>query len=105
MDRPLPFYPERTISVLVQSPLEEFLVGRALDMAKAVRRATFQAPDGQVLDACENTSFDEARKLIGDAIQVAAQEFIADSEKKGLPSAPVRVVRSGKTRAQTNDRS
>jgi DNA-binding GntR family transcriptional regulator len=101
MDRSPPSCPERTISVTVRSPLEELLVERALCMAQEVRRATFQAPHGRVLDACENTAFDEARKLIRDSIQAASQEFIADAEKKKLRCAPVPVDTLAKTKART----
>jgi hypothetical protein len=101
MDRSLPKHPERTISITVRSPLEELLVERALCMAQEVRHATFQAPLGRVLDACENAAFDEARKLIRDAIQAASQEFIDNAEKKGLLCASVRVDTPSKTKART----
>lgn len=101
MDRSLPNYPERTITITVRSPLDELLVERALCMAQEVRNATFQAPFGHVFDACENAAFDEARKLIRESIQEASQEFIDNAEKKGLLSAPVRVDTPTKTRART----
>lgn len=101
MDRSPPSHPERTITVTVRSPLEELLVERALCMAQEVRLATFQAPYGQVLDACENAAFDEARKLIRDSIQAASQEFIAHAEKKRLPCASVPVDTFAKTKART----
>lgn len=101
MDRRLPNHPARTISVTVNSPLEQLLVERAICMAQEIRRATFQAPHGQVLDTCENTAFEQARKLIRDSIQAASQEFIDDAEKKGLPSAPVHVETPAKTKART----
>ena len=101
MDRTLPNYPARTISVTVTSPLEELLVERALCMAQEIRCATFQAPHGQVLDACENAAFEEARKLIQQSIQAACQEFIGDAEKKGLLSVPVHVDTLAKIKAPT----
>jgi hypothetical protein len=101
MDRSPPNYPERTISITVRSPLEELLVQRVLCMAQELRHATFGAPSGLVLDACENAAFDEARKLIRDAIQTASQEFIDHAEKKGLLCAPVRVDIRATTKALT----
>ena len=101
MDRSFPKHPARTISVTVNSHLEELLVERAICMAQEVRTATFQAPHGQVLDACENAAFEEARKLIQQTIQAACQEFIGDAEKKGLHSVPVHVDTLAKIKAPT----
>ncbi len=101
MDRSLPKYPTRTIAVTVNSPLEELLVERAICMAQEVRSVTFQAPHGQVLDACENAAFEQARKLIQESIQGACQEFIGDAEKKRLLSVPVHVDTLAKIKART----
>lgn len=101
MDRSLPNHPPQTISITCHSPLEALLVERALCMAQEVRLATFQAPYGQVLDACENAAFHEARKLIRDAIQAASQEFIDNAEKKGDLCAPVHVDTRAKTKGLT----
>lgn len=101
MDRSFPKHPARTISVTVNSHLEELLVERAICMAQEVRTATFKAPDGQVLDSCENVAFEQARKLIQVSIQAACQEFIDDAEKKRLRSAPVHVDTLAKIKAPT----
>jgi hypothetical protein len=101
MDRRLPNYPARTISVTVNSPLEELLVERAICMAQEIRCATFEAQHGQVLDACENAAFEQARKLTQESIQAACQEFIGNAEKKGLPSVSVHADTLAKIKART----
>lgn len=89
------------LTVEVQTPLQRWIVEHALAMAKELEQVAETAPDGQVLDRCEQVALDSGRDFLRQALTAALEHQAQAVEKKGPPAAaaPVAAKPIGGTRA------
>jgi hypothetical protein len=65
----------------------EPLVRRALLLAEEMEQLALVAPDGHVVDVCEQAILEKGRKFQADALGDAVARRIEAAEKKGSPTA------------------
>lgn len=88
-------------TVEVQTPLQRLIVEQALAMAKELEQAADAAPDGQVLDRCEQVALDSGRDSLRQALTAALEQQAQAVEKKGppadaAPAGPTAGTRAGR---------
>jgi hypothetical protein len=71
----------------------ESLVRRLLAYHEELQALALTAPDGTVIDACEEAVIERGRKLEQDLLADAVARRIESAEKKGRRSGSVRAVR------------
>jgi hypothetical protein len=64
----------------------EKLMQRALLMAQEMEQLALIAPDGQVVDVCEEAVVDKGRKFQADMLSEAVARWVEAAEKKGPPA-------------------
>jgi hypothetical protein len=72
-------------------------VRRALAMLEEMEQLALTAPDGQVVDACEQAVIDKGRKLQAATLGEAVARRVEAAEKRGRRSGSVRAVARRKT--------
>jgi hypothetical protein len=78
-------------------PQHEAVVRRALALAEELEQLALTAPDGQVVDACEQAVIDQGRLLQSQVLSTAVARRIEAAEKKGRRSASASVDGRKKT--------
>jgi hypothetical protein len=73
-----------TLTVEYQTEAERLFLEQALAFFTQLRQVAGSAPDGAVLDACEQVALADGRKLVRDALGAAVQQRAdaTDAEKK-----------------------
>jgi hypothetical protein len=89
------------MTIAVNSPLDRLLVEHAVLMAQEIRKHTFAAKSGHVLDACETMALSQGREFIRLAVETAAQEWVDEFEKKVGRPEPARAAAGVATKAPT----
>ena len=80
-------------TTLIEIPAaSEPLVRRLLAYHEELQALALTAPDGTVLDACEEAVIDRGRKLEQELLADAVARRIESAEKKGRRSGSVRAV-------------
>lgn len=93
-------------TVTIEIPAEhEATIRRVLALQDELTQLALTAPEGTVLDACEQAVLDRGRDLQRQLLADAVDRRIATAEKKGRRSAPVRVVGGKKIAARRNANS
>jgi hypothetical protein len=85
--------------VRVQTPLQRRIVEQALALAKELEQAADGAPDGQVLDHCEQVALGSGRDFLRQALSAALEQQAQAVEKKGRPADAAPAEPSAGTRA------
>jgi hypothetical protein len=80
----------------------EAILRRTLAMAEEMELLALAAPDGAVLNACEEAVIQQGRKLQGQMLGEAVARRIEAAEKKGRRSACVPVAARRKTAGQNS---
>ncbi len=80
-----------TVSIEVDAR-HEGIVRRALALAEEMEQLALTAPDGAVVDACEDRVIDRGRKFQAHLLEEAVARRLQVAEKKGRRSAPVRAA-------------
>jgi hypothetical protein len=78
-------------------PKHEAILRRALAMLEEMEQLALTAPDGAVVDACEEALLDKGRALQGQMLGAAVARRLEAAEKKGRRSAAVRADARRKT--------
>lgn len=87
----------KTITIEIPAD-QETIVRQFLAMQEELADLALTAPDGTVLDACEQAVITQGRKLQTDILaQAVAQRIETDREKKGACSDAVTAEKLGKT--------
>jgi hypothetical protein len=73
-----------------RSDAERLAIEAAIAFVADLHRLALTAPDGQVLDRCEQQALAQGRDLLRSALQRAVQTRIDQAEPKGGPHAAVR---------------
>jgi hypothetical protein len=82
-----------TPTVTIEIPAaSEVLVRRLLALHDELRALALSAPDGTVLDTCEQAVVEKGRDLCKEVLAEAVAGRIAAAEKKGRRSAPASAV-------------
>jgi hypothetical protein len=68
-------------------PQHEAIVRRALALAEELEQLALTAPDGQVVDACEDAVIERGRLFQSQVLGAAVARRIEAAEKRGRPSA------------------
>lgn len=88
-------------TITIEIPAEsEALVRQLLNLHQELQALALSAPDGTVLDACEEAVIDKGRDLNKNLLADAVARRIETTEKKGRRSAPAPVAVSRKTAAK-----
>ena len=88
-------------TVTIEIPVaSEALVRRLLALNEELQALALSAPDGTVLDACEEAVIEKGRDLCQQVLAEAVAGRIAAAEKKGRRSAPVAAVGPRRTAGQ-----
>jgi len=69
------------------SDAERLAIEMAIAFVTEMHQLALAAPDGQVLDQCEQQALGQGRTLLRSTLQQAVQARIATAEKKGAPAA------------------
>jgi len=62
---------------------ERLAIERAIAFVSGLHALALAAPEGQVLQACEQQALDQGRDLLRSALQQAVQARIGSAEQKG----------------------
>jgi hypothetical protein len=89
------------LPVVPQSDLQRLLLEQALAFAQQLEQAASAAPDGAVLDRCEQATLAHGRQFLKDALAAALQQQIARGEKRGPAPAAALAVGPAVTKAPT----
>lgn len=80
-------------TVTIEIPADsEAVVRQVLALHQELQHLALSAPDGRVLDVCENAVLDRGRDLNARILADAVARRIQAAEKKGRRSAPAPVV-------------
>jgi hypothetical protein len=77
------------------TPLQRFVMEKALAFAQELETLTNAAPDGQVLDVAEGAVLGQGREFLRETLQVCLQAQAEAAEKKGRRSDAVVAVSGG----------
>jgi len=83
-------------------PRHEAIVRRALAWAEEMEQLALTAPDGSVLDTCEEAVIHNGRKLQTQVLAQAVARRIEAAEKKGRRSGCVPADAASKTEGPSN---
>jgi len=83
-------------------PRHEGIVRRAVAFAEEMEQLALTAPEGGVLDTCEEAVIHEGRKLQNDVLAQAVARRIEDAEKKGRRSVCASADAASKTGGRSN---
>lgn len=86
-------------TVEVETPLQRLILEQALALAKELEQTAHAAPDGQVLDRCEQVALGSGREFLRQALTAALEQQAQALEKKGRPADTAPAGRTGDTRA------
>lgn len=78
----------------VLSAEERLLAEQAVLEYRALRQACAAAPHGRVLAVAEQLAVSQGREAMRRTLETALQQDAAEAEKKGVPAASVRGVKS-----------
>ena len=92
-------------TVEVQTPLQRLIVEQALALAKELEQAAHDAPDGQVLDRCEQVALGPGREFLRRTLTAALEQQAKAAEKRGRPADAAPAAPSAGTRAGRPDGS
>jgi len=79
------------------APQHEAVVRRALALAEELEQLALTAPDGQVVDICEDAVIERGRLFQSQVLGAAVARRIEAAEKKGHRSASAPVAARRKT--------
>ena len=74
---------KRTMHTFECTESQAALVAQFLAMNEELHHLALTAPNGTVLDACENQVVSQGRKLLAQELATAVAERIESAEKKG----------------------
>lgn len=86
-------------TIEVETPLQRLILEQALALTKELEQAAHAAPDGQVLDRCEQVALGPGREFLRRALTAALEQQAEAVEKKGRPADAAPAGRTGGTRA------
>ena len=95
----------KTLTITVTSAAEETIVEKALAMARDLDDLAHTAPDGQILDRCEEAAVEKGREFTRHALEQAVAKRVESAQKKGLRCAVVAAECSASTKASVRERS
>jgi len=95
----------KSLTITVTSAAEEAIVERALAMARDLNELAHAAPNGQVLDRCEEAAVEKGRAFTRQALEQAVAERLATAPKKGRRCVAVTADCSASTKAAAVERS
>jgi hypothetical protein len=77
-------------TVEVETPLQRLILEQALGLAKELEQAADAAPDGQVLDRCEQVALGTGREFLRRALTaaLAQQAQAVENEARPADAAP-----------------
>jgi hypothetical protein len=76
-----------TLIINYQDESERLALEQAIAYVTDLRQLAIEAPDGTVLDSCEDLALDKGRALLRSTLAAALQSRIARDEQKGGPPA------------------
>jgi hypothetical protein len=74
-----------TLTIHYATDAERLAYERAIAFVAEMHRLGLQAPDRDVINACEGLALDQGRKLLQDTLAAAVQARVDDLEKKPPP--------------------
>jgi hypothetical protein len=86
--------------VEVETPLQRLILEQALALAQELEQAAEAAPDGQVLDRCEQVALGSGREFLRRALTAALEHQAQAVEKKGRPAGAAHVGPTDGTRGR-----
>lgn len=89
----------KSLTITITSAAEERLVEQALAMARDLKDLAQLAPEGQVLDCCEEAAVNQGRELTRQALEQAVAQRLEAAQKKGRRSAAAAVDSCASTKA------
>lgn len=85
--------------IQVQTPLQRRIVEQALALAKELEQVADNAPDGHVLDCCEQVALGSGREFLRQVLTAALEQQARAVEKRGRPADAAPAGPSAGTRA------
>jgi hypothetical protein len=90
-----------TLTIAYRDESERLALEQAIAYLAQLRQVAQDAPDGSVLDACEQLALAEGRALLRSTLAAALAGRVAVSEQKGGPPASARRRTPDAPRAST----
>lgn len=84
-----------TLTITYETTEERRAYERAIDFVAEMHRLGLEAPDGSVIDACEDVALSKGRDLLRDTLAAAVQARVDAVEKKSAPPAVTRRAARG----------
>lgn len=75
-------------TITVDSPVQRLVAEMAVALAKEMETTAQQAPDGTVLEVCEQLVLERGRKLMRTALEATLQAQAEQVEKRGRRTGP-----------------
>jgi hypothetical protein len=94
-----------TLTITCRDDAERLAVEQAIAYVAHLHQLALDAPDGTVLDACEQLALADGRVLLRSTLAAALASRITAAEQKGGPPAPVPRRTPDAPRASTHELS
>lgn len=94
-----------TLTIAYRDAAERLLLEQAIAYATHLHQVAQDAPDGTVLQTCEQLALDKGRSLLRDTLATALEARIAGAEQKGGARGSARKRTPDAPRAGTRARS
>lgn len=78
-----------TLTIEYHDETERLALEQAIAYLTDLRQLAIEAPEGTVLESCEDLALDKGRALLRSTLAAALQSRIAGDEQKGGPHATV----------------